>query len=252
MSNGPSWYSSNYSYRVPIVVDGSGAASGTMDAAVTIPPTFARFWATVQSTGYDVRFTAADGITELAYNRASWTYASKAGVFNVDAITHPVTNTMTVIWMYWGYASATDGSTSPTISGALTGYISLLRGPLAPLLGFGPVPVGSATPRIEVQQRTTEERRLWFGPLPLAQRDYPYEGSLALEGPVSLATSQEVGYANFTTAALRLVEVNGRLYVHAETGSGVDGNNWRLGVRVTTTEGLAYEAVFQLYFENLE
>lgn len=249
--NGPSWYSSNYAYRVPIVVDGSATASGTVDAAVTIPPTLARFWATVQSTGYDVRFTAADGITTLAYNRASWTYASKIGIFNVDAITHSVTNTMTVIWMYWGYASATDGSTSPTISSALTGYISLLRGPLTPLLGFGPVPVGATAPRVELQQRTTEERRLWFGPLPLAQRDYLYEGSLALEGPASLSTSQEVGYANFTTAALRLVELGGRLFVHAETGAGVSGNNWRLGVRVVTTEGIALESTFQLYFQDL-
>lgn len=248
--NGPSWYSSSYPYRVPIVVNGSATAAGTVDVTVTIPPTLARFWTTVLSSGYDVRFTAADGITELAYNRASWTYASKVGVFDVDGVTHTTSNTMSVVWMYWGYSSATDGSTSPPIASALTGYISTLAGPLSPLLSFAPAQVGETTPRVRMQLRTTEERRLWFGPIPLSERDFPYEGSMAYEGPLSLTALQQAGYADFLTSDLRLVEVRGRLYVHTETGAGIDGQNYRIGVRVATTEGAIVESVLQIFFED--
>ena len=115
---GPTWYDDNYLYRAPIVVDGSATAAGTVDATITIPETHV-FWQTVQTSGFDVRFTTSNGFTLLAYNRRTWTHASKVGVFDIDSITHHTTNTMTVIWVYWGYAAATDGSTAPVIAAAL-------------------------------------------------------------------------------------------------------------------------------------
>lgn len=251
MNRGATWFSSSYTHRVPIVVDASASTSGTKDVTITIPPTFARFWDVVQSTGYDVRFTSADGTTELAYNRASWTYASKIGVFNVDATTQPVSNFNYIIYMYWGYAAATDGSTSPTISGALTGYISLIGSMAITPTPFAQFIVGSASPTVQIQKRTTEVRRLWFGPIPLAQRSWLYQNSLNLEGPWTIGCSVPGGGLTFGTANARLVEVGTDLYVTGIVSGGTDGNSYDLFVQVDTTEGLSLQSAITVVVEDL-
>ncbi len=62
------------------------------------------------STGYDIRFTAADGVTELSFERESFAVAGgeATGVFWAKVPSLPTTGAY--LWMYWGNASAADAS----------------------------------------------------------------------------------------------------------------------------------------------
>jgi hypothetical protein len=230
---GPTWYDDNYLYRAPIVVDGSATAAGTVDATITIPETHP-FWLTVQSTGYDVRFTTNNGYTLLAYNRATWTYASKVGIFNIDAITHHVTNSMTVIWMYWGYSGATDGSTSPTISGALNAYLHV-GGPVSPRFDVRLEEVGTETPPQQLQKTVADIVQVSWRITDLATRQIPWEGSNGYEGPRTIMLEVDPA-ATYNTSSVRIFLWNDQLWLKTLLSGGSDGSNFKAVCRVYTTE----------------
>jgi len=245
---GPTWYDSNYLYRAPIVVDGSATAAGTVDATLVIPETHP-IWLTVQSTGYDIRFTTNNGYTTLAYNRRTWTYASRVGVIDIDSITHHVTNTMTVIWMYWGYTGATDGSTSPAIASALNAYL-FAGAPVAPVLNIQLEPVGVTSPTQLLQKTTAETLGIcWLLP-PLILRTIPWQSSMTLEGPRTLSSGGGIGLTH-STANLRLGEAQGRLFVRSLVSGGADGSNDDLYVQVVTTEDRTLRGTANLAHEDL-
>lgn len=231
---GPTWYDSNYTYRAPIVVDGSATAAGTVDATITIPETHP-FWLTVQDDGHDVRFTANNGYTLLDYNRRTWTYASKVGVFDINAITHHTTNTMTVIWIYWGYAAASDGSTSPSISGALNAYLHV-AGPVAPVFEMRFEDVGSTAPAQTFQKTANEVAGVTWRLPEMALRTIPWQASMTLEGPRTLTAGGGPGPTPYLTENLRLFEAQGRLYLRSLISGGTTGNSYDAYVQAVTTE----------------
>tara|TARA_R110000782_G_scaffold71426_1_gene143268 strand:+ start:530 stop:1309 length:780 start_codon:yes stop_codon:yes gene_type:complete len=118
-----SWYSLQWSTRIPVYVDTS-ASTGNVDAQLVIPTTMQAFWQNVESDGHDVRFTKADGITEIPYQRASFNAATQAATFDIEQFAVPVTNELSLVWLYTGNASASDGSTSHTPSAAVSAYIT--------------------------------------------------------------------------------------------------------------------------------
>jgi len=245
---GPTWYDENYLYRAPIVVDGSATAAGTVDATITIPETHP-FWLTVQSTGYDVRFTTNNGYTLLAYNRRTWTYASKVGVFDINAITHHTTNTMTVIWIYWGYAAAADGSTSPSISGALNAYLYV--GAMAdPQFAIRLEPVGSTSPTQQVQKTTSEALALSWQFPPMIKRTIPWEGTLDFEGPRTLSSGTSPGLSHLTSQ-LRLGLDRDRLFIRSLFSGGTDGTNDDAYVQVVTTDDRTLRGTANIVHEDL-
>ena len=119
-----SWYSSTWGYRLPVTIDNTSGAT-SFDATVTVPFDSEIFWSNVESDGHDVRFTKSDGVTLLAYNRATWNYANRSGVFDVDSVTCASNDATAVMFVYFGNSAATDGSTSPSISSAKTGTIEV-------------------------------------------------------------------------------------------------------------------------------
>ena len=75
-----------YASRVAVTVDTTGIAPGaSVVARLTIGPDLEAFWSTVQSNGYDVMIAYSNG-SAIPHERASWTYASKIGVFDFDLV----------------------------------------------------------------------------------------------------------------------------------------------------------------------
>jgi hypothetical protein len=152
------WYDDAYAYRVPIVVD-DRTGTGSRDVTVTVPPTLAEFWSGIQADGDDIRVTLDDGVTLVTYQWASFTYASRTGVIEVDGATAPQA-AMCVLWLYFGNAAATSGAGSFTASSARTGHITAtVPGPSVPILqglASGPRPPTVWTHAVG------ESRRIWW------------------------------------------------------------------------------------------
>jgi hypothetical protein len=125
------WYDENYPYRRAVSVDNTAAgAGGTVDITFTMPVDDDLFWENVQADGDDIRICDADGFTLLTFDTASFNKTTRAGSFEVDAYAAPA-GEMCVIYIYWGYASATDGRSSFVPASALTGYVDQRKpGPL--------------------------------------------------------------------------------------------------------------------------
>ena len=73
-------------YRWPIAVSPGAAASTAIRVQVSITPALRRFWSSVDSNGYSVRFADATG-GPLAFNRASFSYANQTAEYRVQFTT---------------------------------------------------------------------------------------------------------------------------------------------------------------------
>jgi biopolymer transport protein ExbB len=62
------------------------------------------------ANGFDIRFVAADGVTELAYERESWSGGGGAAVTAIFWVKTDVAMAGTYIFCYFGNPSATDGA----------------------------------------------------------------------------------------------------------------------------------------------
>jgi len=153
-------YSALWRFRVTLSIDWSAWAAGATDVTVTIPVDFAWFWATVSSTGYDVRFAAADGVTLLAYNRGTWDYTNNSGVFRVANLT-PSQACQGVIHMYWGNAVAADGSTAAAANPLYTGRICTIK-PTSPLATIAPERPGAQRPTHALPYSTSAFRFIFM------------------------------------------------------------------------------------------
>lgn len=244
---GPTWYDSNYLYRAPIVVDGSAASAGIKDANFA-PHSTHEFWLTVQSTGYDVRFTAEDGFSLLAYNRAAWNYSARSASFDIDSLVHHTTNTMTVIWMYWGYSGATDGSTSPAIASALNAYIAA-AGVTPPFGTIESETVGTTSPTIRIQKTSGETLGVsWRVPV-LGKRAVPWQASTDLEGIKTVVLTKS-GTLTYDTNDLRMLVVRDELWVTTLLAGGADGDVGNITCTITTTHERILTGTAQVTIEN--
>ena len=67
------------------------------------------------ATGYDIRFTAADGTTLLPYERESWTGGAGDDVTAIFWVKTDVATAGTYIWCYYGNAAAADGQDAEAV-----------------------------------------------------------------------------------------------------------------------------------------
>jgi hypothetical protein len=240
-----SWYNENYKARWPISVDQSAWSSGATDIQVVIPPSMDIFWDTVEITGHDVRFTAADGTTELTFKRSTWNYASKAAIFEIDAIT-PTQACQQLLWLYWDYASATDGATTPTITSPVTGRLHIL-GPVFPIAKIQEETAAQQRPNFAFPVDTGSTRTFWFNLDRILSRraflseglDYGEEISEVVASVVSTADSAVA--SAILQSNTRFTGRGGRLVGVKVDGSKLtDGTNYAIKLVVTTAGPNSY------------
>lgn len=244
------WFDADFSKRFPIVLDGSATAAGTVDAQIALTGTAAEFWATVQADVDDIRMARADGLAGISYDLESLNYSTKTVTIELDGLTHHVTNTMTVVWAYFGDADAVDGQDGFTTSSPLTGY-TLFTGPGdEPVYQLG-TPAGATTPVNRRQKRSTETVFLWFAVGPFGELAYPYEDrALAPEGPQSLSTTPPIGITA-ATSSIRLYQApSGEVFARVTVSGGTSPNDYDLVFTAVTTEGRTLNGVVRLTVQD--
>lgn len=106
---GASWLS-GWNYRKILTVDHTKVTSHVSNFPVLVKLTSSNFpFANALSTGYDIRFTSADGSTSLSFERERWNQASQLGEFWVK-LPSISSNSDTKFYIYWGKAGATDAA----------------------------------------------------------------------------------------------------------------------------------------------
>jgi len=250
------WFDADFSRRFPVVLDGSATTAGTVDAQIDLTGTAAEFWATIQSDADDVRVARADNIEGISYDLESLNYAGKTVTIELDGVAHHVTNTMTVIWVYFGDEDATNLEEGITTSSPLTGY-TLFTGPgEEPIYSLGS-PAGTTAPVNRRQKRAAETVFLWFAVGPFGDLAYPYEDrALPPEGPQSLSSvaTAVAGYAGTVTAAtssIRLYQApSGEVFARVTASGGATANLYDLVLTVVTTEGRTLNGVVRITVQD--
>jgi len=246
------WFDDAFLYRFPVVLDGSATAAGSVDATIALTALAAEFWATIQADADDVRVSRADGLAGISFDLESLNYAAKTVTIELDGLTHHISTTMTVIWVYFGDSDATNLEDGITTSSPLTGY-TLFSGPGdEPVYALGS-PVGATTPVNRRQKRSTEAIFVWFAVGPFGDLAYPFKGrALPPEGPQSLSSVATVlvggaGTVTAATSSIRLYQDDaGQVFARVTASGGTTGNSYDLVLTVVTTEGRTLNGVVRI------
>ena len=108
------WYSPSWSYRKTITIDHTkipNTDQSSFPVLVSLTSD-ANLSSHALSTGYDILFTASDGTTKIPYERESYSTGTLVAWVNVTTLSH---TTDTVIYMYYGNASATDQQAATSV-----------------------------------------------------------------------------------------------------------------------------------------
>lgn len=247
-----SWYNASWRRRRPIAVNNAAGAASPQDVTLTIPVEDDLFWNNVLSTGYDVRFAGADGSTLVAYKRTSWTYASRAAVFELSALV--VETGACAAWLYWHNPQATDGATTPTIASAKTGTVFLGQ-PRGFAVAVQPERPGATAPRQVFAKASADERWVWWDFRDqLHPAASPIAGSKAWEeirtvSAVQVLDDAEAAQAGMVdTSKTRLLE--GRVGTWLKGGT--SGEDYVALCRVKTTLDRVLEARCRVRVRDVE
>lgn len=236
-----SWFDDNYTHRAAVAI--ANGNDSTVDVTIILPTDWPLFWDSVLSTGYDLRVVNSDGITALDFHRAAWNYSAKTGTINIDNATIGAVNGATVVWIYWGYASASDASSSFTLANtAKTGTIEVGTpgGGSQLLVKAQAQSAGATSPRTEITKASAEVLFLWWDlSSVLSRRTTPHEGSRLLE-EIETATYDVITGQSSTLGAmgaLSSIRVVHPFYVRTTIQAGASGTNYYSKLSVTTTGG---------------
>ena len=238
-----SWYSSDYTRRMPILVDNRSGA-GTIDVSVVVPPEWGEFWTSIDASGYGIRVTDSDGVSPVAYQWSgspAFNRATRTGTLQVDGWTPATDDGWVVLWVYFGIGTPSDGAGSFTPSTPKTGYI-YIGAPTRPVFDATPVVYGSTAPPLSYQVDPGETTRLFCRLRDvLAVQAGPLNGSVTYEEVAVLAfTASNGGTADtnvWTADSVRLHEYSGVLYASVAVTAGASGNDYMDTFIVTTTTG---------------
>jgi hypothetical protein len=232
-----------FTLRFPIAVHNS-SSTANKDVQVVIPPELEAFWEAIDSSGFQIRVTSADGVTALQYDWASspaFNKTSRVGTLEIyggsgTPTWSAVGSAVSVLWVYVGDSDAGDGSSSVTISTPLTGYVTAAA-PRAVIVAGSPPP-GRATPPDRRSQRTTDKRGIWFGldRNVLRTLRQPYNNHPQWEEVTRVtvtASTNGTGTLTPDLDAVRFVEDNG-FYVQSVVSGGADANDYTLLTQITT------------------
>lgn len=248
-----SWFKSGsdtFSFRSAVAVEGTGLVT-TLNVTVTIPTDHALFWDNVQSDGDDVRFTQADGVTALAYERTTWDYANRSAVFKITSFNLSSAGDMGNMWMYFGNSTVSSGSTAYGGGTLYNGRIIVSGIGASDLViepGFNQ---GETTARYELQKTSSESVFVWVR-VPLSNRDVLFNGYYF---------SEEIHYAdvapddaNVTAAVgnLRLfTDRTGFAWLRVQISGGADLDTDTVRVTIGTTNSRVMQALVNVTVKDL-
>jgi len=190
------WYNANWQFREAVTIWHAGGGT-TIDFSFVVPPDMSRFWNFVASDGSDIRVTSADGVTELDFERLSFTYADKVLEIYVDDYGLPqgsdaVSGKTSVVWLYWGFNDGAAGTASDlnnaalTVSGSQVTTTTIQLGAIgtsgSPVVKCAPEAVEQTVPTPEIALKPGEVVTVWwdFRGM-LARRRTEANGGLQLE-----------------------------------------------------------------------
>src|ERR1035441_6856080 len=108
------WYSPTWAYRKAISIDHTkipNTDQSSFPVLVSLTSD-AGLSAHALSSGHDILFTASDGTTKIPYERESYSSGTLLAWVNVTTLSHTAD---TVIYMYYGNASATDQQAATSV-----------------------------------------------------------------------------------------------------------------------------------------
>ena len=125
------WYDPNWQYRKAITIDHTKVGAALSNFPVLISRTDTDLITKAQSTGNDILFTSSDGSTKLNHQIESFTSGTGALVAWVS-VPSLSTTVDTVIYQYYGYATATNQQNATAVWDAnFTGVWHLSENPTA-------------------------------------------------------------------------------------------------------------------------
>lgn len=234
----------SYRRRVALSVVTTATAS-TADIEFTPSDAWDEFWDAIDTDGYGIRLTEADGVTALSYAWSGFNKTNKTGTIQIDAAPTPVTADKCVLyWLYYDADSPTDGSSAVTISGPLTAYLDRTRPDPVRTFDAAPQVPGATAPAQRLAKSTDDSFFIWIEYTGVLQRlAKAYNGRLQWEEPAvgqfDVLDSDGNAVSAMTTAAdMRWVSVRDgqieRIYLRARVNAGSDGAEYTASATVLT------------------
>ena len=234
-----SWYSSNWPSRAAITIDNSGA-SGTVDVQFTIPTDLEPFWTDVLASGADIRITAYDGVTLLAYEvAAGFSKTTRTCTIKINDYALTATAGTYSAWLYWGYASASSASAAQVLAAPVSADICRTWPSPPWIVPVRAEPVSAVRPRFKMSKKSSESVYVWWDITEiLERRTARYNGSDRLEecyrASMDVTTGGDSQAAMFDQTKQLFVEVGGRMYVGCLLKAGADGTDYTLVLTIGT------------------
>jgi len=158
-----------YRRRLPISCDATALGGPAVrDVLLVIGPNMRMFWDNVDSNGHSIRITAADGVTEMTWDRQAWNYANRTATLEVQALSCQG-NSMHLLWLYFEHVSPSDDSTTFAIGTSINGYLED-RLPMDRVVSVSPERPGGTKPRAQVSKDPADEVDLTWYVSPVLQR----------------------------------------------------------------------------------
>jgi len=190
------WYDKNWRYRFPFTITNDGGAN-SVDATLTVPEDFSKFWDNVQSDLDDVVVTAADGRRVLDYDINGLNYGNKAATIRVDGYSWAneswggnggalVANRSVCGFVYYGNATANNSlhSGNVSVSSAKAMHVELIRprASAVPYIKCARVRPGQTLPTQKIAKQSSETTRcFWDLRNVMLLRNREYNGSRFFE-----------------------------------------------------------------------
>lgn len=255
-----SWYDGAWRHRQPFVLyNANGAAA--LDATLTVPSDFTKFWGSVQPDLDDLRVTKADGVSLLTYKIVSLDYSAKTVQILVDnydfgnltwGTLGGAAGRSVVGHLYWGNDAASHNVTpSASVSNAveMNFDISAPGSANAPVLRMTGQSAGQTTTTHTVVKAANDRTRVYWDLYDLMlRRSHYHSKSLLLEEiawvSVSMATAN--GSAQNAMLTASSVTVSNPYIVQHEILGGSTGTNYLITLLVGTDDGAGGTRVLEL------
>lgn len=248
-----SWLDAAWARRAAVTVPNVGG-DPVVNVTITIPPEWDAFWLRVDSGGADIRLTRADGRTEVVFKRASWTYATRTCVLQIQELA--VADAVCLAWLYWDNPDAEDAALDPSIAGPIDGFIYLPL-PVAPIVRVGQGRRGGLAAQQTVIKGAAEEVRVcWDFAHILASTPTPIAGHRVLEeirrvDLVDVLDLTEDSVPSMVDADLTRICISGG-QVSTWLKAGTSGDDYIAICRVTTTEDCILEGRVKVRVADVE